>query len=87
MAIVPARAARPRDTATVEVGVPGVERWMLARLRHHPFFSLPDLNGALTALLGALHQRTLKKLPGARQGVCESLERPALRPWPAQPYA
>ena len=86
MAIVPARAARPRDTATVEVGVQVVERWILARLRHHTFFSLPDLNVAITALLVALHQRTFKKLPGSRQGVFESLERPALRPLPAPPY-
>jgi transposase len=33
LAIVPARAARPRDKAKVEVGVQVVARWMLARLR------------------------------------------------------
>jgi transposase len=85
VAIVPARAARPRDKAKVEVGVQVVERWILARLRHHPFFSLLELNTAITALVGILHQRPFKKLPGSRQSVCEALDRPALRPLPTQP--
>src|SRR5262249_43903105 len=32
--ILPARPARPRDKAKIEVGVQVVERWILARLRH-----------------------------------------------------
>jgi transposase len=86
VAIVPARAARPRDKAKVEVGVQVVERWMLARLRHHTFFSLLELNTALAALLVPLNRRPFKTLPGSRQSVFESLDRPALRPLPAQPY-
>jgi transposase len=87
VAIVPARAARPRDKAKVEVGVQVVERWSLARLRYHTFFSLQELNTAITDLLVALNRRPCKKLPGSRQRVCASLDRPALRPLPAQPYA
>jgi len=86
VAIVPARAARPRDKAKVEVGVQVVERWILACLRHHTFFSLLELNTALAGLLVPLNQRPFKKLPGSRQSVFESLDRPALRPLPAQPY-
>ena len=85
MAIVPARAARPRDKAKVEVGGPVVERWILARLRPPPFFSLQELHTALTARLVALNQRPVKTRPGSRQSVCASLARPALRPLPAQP--
>ena len=33
-----------------------------------------------------LNQRPFKKLPGSRQSVFEALDRPALRPLPAQPY-
>jgi len=86
VAIVPARAARPRDKAKVEVGVQVVERWILARLRHHTFCSLPELNTAIAALLVALNQRPFKKLPGSRQRVFEALDRPALRPLPVAPY-
>jgi len=87
VAIVPARAARPRDTAKVEVGVQVVERWMLARLRHPTFCSLPALHTAIAALLVALNQRPCKQRPGSRLSICEALDRPALRPLPAQPYA
>jgi transposase len=85
-AIIPARAAKPRDKAKVEVGVQIVERWMLAQLRHHPFFSLAEVNTALSPLLLTLHARPFKKLPGSRQHLFETLDRPALRPLPVQPY-
>ena len=49
VAVIPARAARPRDKAKVEVGVQVVERWILARLRHQTFFSLVEVNAAIRA--------------------------------------
>ena len=39
-AILPARPAKPRDKAKVEVAVQVAQRWILARLRHETFFSL-----------------------------------------------
>ena len=87
VAIIPARSARPRDKAKVEVGVQVVERWILARLRHHTFFSLAEANGAIQQILPELNTRSFKKLPGSRQSLFEALDRPALRPLPAQPYA
>src|SRR5262245_8271364 len=85
VAIVPARAARPRDQAQVEVGVQVVERWILARLRHHMFFALLEWTTAIADLLVHLNRRPFKKLPGSRQSVFASHDRPALRPLPAQP--
>src|SRR5256884_1556381 len=85
-AVIPARAAKPRDKAKVEVGVQVVERWMLARLRHPTFFALAAANAALAPLLATLNARPFKKLPGSRQALFETLDRPALRPLPAQPY-
>ena len=86
VAIVPARVARPRDKAKVEVGVQVVERWILARLRNHTFFALGELNTAITDLKTGLNHRPFKKLSGSRQSLFESLDRPALRPLPANPY-
>ncbi len=86
-AVIPARAAKPRDKAKVEVGVHIVERWMLARLRHHTFFSLAEVKAALAPLLSLLHARPCKKRPGSRQELFDTLDRPALRPLPPQPYA
>jgi transposase len=85
-AALPARPRKPKDKPKVEVAVQIVERWMLARLRHQTFFSLADLNRALGGLLENLNHRPFKKLPGARRSQYEALDRPALRPLPAQPY-
>src|SRR5258708_36724441 len=38
-AIVPAQPRKPRDKAKVEVAVRVATRWIIARLRHAPFFS------------------------------------------------
>jgi transposase len=86
-AVIPARAAKPRDTAQVEGGVPVVDGWMLARLRHHTCFARAEVNAALLPLLSTLHARPFKNLSGSRQELCATLDRPALRPLPAQPYA
>ncbi len=85
-AVLPARAAKPRDKAKVEVGVQVVERWILARLRHHTFFSLAEVNAAISPLLLALNAHPFKKLPGSRQQLFASLDLPALKPLPVQPY-
>ena len=86
VAVVPARVRRPRDKAKVEVGVQVVERWILARLRNHTFFSLSELNSSVKDLLTGLNHKPFKKLPGSRQSLFESLERSILRPLPQQPY-
>ena len=70
----------------MEVGGQVVERWLLARLRHHTFFSLAEVNTAIHPLVPALNARPFKKLPGSRQQLFETIDRPALRPLPAQPY-
>jgi hypothetical protein len=64
-----------------------VQRWVLARLRNRRFFSLAELNAAIRELLVELNQRAFKKLPGCRASAFEALDRPALRPLPAQRMA
>jgi transposase len=86
VAVLPARAGKPRDKAKVESGVLVVERWILARLRHSTFFSLAELNTAVHRLLTDLNSRPFKKLPGSRQHLFETLERPALNPLPLAAY-
>jgi transposase len=56
-AILPTRPRKPRDKAKVEVGVLVVERWILARLRNRRFFSLAELNQAITELVADLNTR------------------------------
>jgi len=85
-AILPARPRKPKDKPKAEIGVQVVERWILARLRHHTFFSLHELNVEIRALLTELNERPFQKLPGSRRSQYEALDAPALRPLPESPY-
>jgi len=85
-AVLPARPYHPRDRAKAETGVQIVERWILAPLRHHTFFSLAELNREITSRREALNDRPFQKLEGNRRSLFETLERPALRPLPSVPY-
>ncbi|WP_068686450.1 MULTISPECIES: IS21 family transposase [unclassified Variovorax] len=82
VAVLPARPAHPRDKPKVEVAVQIVQRWILARLRNRRFFSLRELNRAISELLIDLNQRPFKKLPGCRREAFEKLDQPALRALP-----
>ena len=43
VAVIPARVRRPKDKAKVEVAVLLAERWIIAALRKHHFFSLDEV--------------------------------------------
>lgn len=86
MAIVPARPLKPKDKAKAEVGVQIIERWILARLRHHTFFSLAELNQHIHFLLEEVNQRPFKKLKGNRRQWFEAIDKPALLPLPKQRF-
>ncbi len=66
-AVIPARVAKPKDKAKVEVAVQVVERWILAALRNRTFFSLNELNDAIRELLTRLNEKPFKKLQGSRK--------------------
>jgi len=84
--VLPTRVAKPRDKAKAEVGVQVVERWILARLRNHTFFSFTELNREIRRLLEALNDRPFQKIEGSRRTLFETLDRPALQPLPGARY-
>ena len=84
--IIPARVGKPRDKAKVESAVLQVEQWVLAPLRHRTFFSLIELNDAILEQLDLLNNRPFQKLDATRKILFETLDKPALKPLPAQPY-
>jgi len=86
LAVVPARPAKPRDKAKVEAAVLVVERWILAALRRHRFFSLGALEEAIAELLERLNNRPFRKRQGTRRTLFETLDRPALRPLPGERF-
>ena len=59
--VIPARVAKPKDKAKVESAVQVAQRWILAVLRHHTFFSLAELNEAIREQLERLNARPMQK--------------------------
>jgi transposase len=86
VAVVPARVRKPKDKSKVEVGVQVVERWILARLRNHTFFSLAELNQAIKVWLDELNNRPMRHLGQSRRELFTTLDKPVLAPLPTQPY-
>jgi transposase len=70
----------------VESAVLLAERWILAALRNHTFFSLSELNHAISMKREELNSRPFQKLPTTRKVLFETLEKPALKPLPEKPY-
>jgi len=84
--VIPARPGHPRDKAKVESAVLVAERWILAALRNHTFFSLAELNRCIAEKLKELNNRKFQKLDGTRRTLFESIDKPALKPLPSTPY-
>jgi transposase len=84
--VVPARPYKPRDKAKVESGVLLIERWIIAALRHHRFFSVNEANQAVRELLGRVNQKPFRKRPGSRASLFAEIDKLALRPLPAERF-
>jgi len=86
IAVLPTRPYKPRDKAKAENAVQVVERWVMAPLRNRQFFGLGELMTANRELLDELNDRPFQKLEGSRRSLYETLEKPALKPLPVEPY-
>jgi hypothetical protein len=84
--IIPARVRKSDDKALVEKGVQDAEIWVLAALCNHTFFSLAEFNRAVMAKMAELNNKPFQKMEGTRRILFETIDRPALKPLPAQPY-
>lgn len=84
--VIPARIGHPRDKAKVESAVFVAERWILASLRNHDFFSIRELNQVIFRSLENLNNRKFQKLDTTRKALFESLDKLALKPLPSTPY-
>lgn len=85
-AIVPARVRHPKDKPAVETGVKLIQRWILARLRNHTFFSVQEINEAIAPLLEEFNHKVARRLNKSRWELYEILESPYMRPLPTRPY-
>jgi len=85
--IIPARPRKPKDKAKVEAGVLIVERWVLARLRNHTFFSIAELNETLKELREKFNcEERLQGLESSRKEIFERIEKNALLPLPVDRF-
>ena len=84
--ILPARAGHPRDKAAAEAGVLVAERRVLAPLRHRRFFSLGELNEAITDKTAEVNDHPFRGQPTSRRDLFVDLERAALQPLPSTRY-
>jgi transposase len=87
VAVMPARPRKPRDKAKVESAVQVVQRWIVMRLRQRRFFAVREANDAIGALLTDLNNRPFRKRRDeCRASLFAKIDRPALRPLPAERY-
>ena len=84
-AIIPARPRTPKDKAFVEGSVGVVSTWIIAALRNQQFFSLTELNEAVSEKLYAFNHKPFQKREGSRAAAFEE-EKPFLLPLPAAPF-
>jgi transposase len=84
--VLPARPRKPRDKAKVEGGVRFAQSYILGRFRHQTFFSLAEVNAAIAHAVERINDRAMRRLGVSRRQMFEHVERPALRPLPAEEY-
>ena len=84
--IIPARKRKPRDKAKAENAVLQAQRWIIAALRNHRFFSVEQVNRAVAEKREELNNRKFQKLDTTRRELYETLDKPALQPLPPTRY-
>ncbi len=82
----PARPRKPKDKPKAEQGVQAIQRYILARFRHHKFFSVDELNDAISEMLDRYNNKIIKHLQKSRTELFNQLDSPYLNPLPANNY-
>lgn len=86
VAVLPTRVRKARDKAKVENGVLQAQRRILAKLRNRTFFSIRELNDAIMEETKTLNERPMTGINQSRRDLFFTIDRPALRPLPADRY-
>lgn len=85
-AIVPARVYRPKDKPKVEGTVGVISTWIIAALRNDKYFSLTDLNEAISQKLREFNEKPFQKKLGSRYTAFVLEEKEFLLPLPKNRY-
>jgi transposase len=84
--VIPARVRRPKDKASVEGTVGIISTWILASLRNRNFFSLRELNRAISEKLNEFNNKPFQAKDGCRERVFRQEEQELLLPLPEEAY-
>lgn len=87
VAVLPARVRKPKDKGKVESGVLQVQRRILAPLRNRQFFSLEELNAAISEALEALNNRPMRQYGKSRKELFLEVEKHRLAPLPKERFS
>lgn len=86
MAVVPARVRKPQDKALVENQVKLIYNRVYARMRHQQFFSLKELNNAITKHVEKHNQTRMQKRDYCREEHFLSNEKHMLQNLPSHSF-
>lgn len=86
IAVIPARAYKPKDKAKVENGVLNAQRRILAVIRNKDFFSLSELNQGILDALVKLNKREMQIIKKSREQLFNEIEKPALKKLPSNRF-
>lgn len=84
--VLPARSYKPRDKSPVEKAVNIIYTRIYAPLRNQVFYTIEDLNKAISELLEEHNQKHFQREPVSRRDKFEQYERSTLAPLPAERY-
>lgn len=84
--VLPARAATPKDKAAVESDVNRIYHRVYAKLRNRTFYSLEELNKAVSAQVKSHNQTRMQEHPYTREERFHAKERGELGPLPEHAY-
>lgn len=83
---IPCQPVKPTQKAKVENQVQIIYHRIYARLRHRQFFSIEELNAAVSEFLTCHNQTRMQQRPYTREEHFHAIEKPELRPLPDIPY-
>ncbi len=86
MAVIPARAKKPKDKALVENQVKLIYSRVYAKLRNETFFDLDSLNKAIAEKVKDHNQTRMQQKPYSRQECFLAGEKPLLAPLPKERF-
>lgn len=74
--VLPTRARKPQDKAGVESNVRFIQTHILGRLRKQKFYSLDEINEAISTLLGEINNRPMQRYHRSRTERFMEIDKP-----------